>query len=171
MKALKISVVILSLGLGACNAQLPLATPFSPPPQGSLLVAGHWDAAAKDVADQLYTALSGIGVEDQPLVLHLRPAEHYTIFNQAFHDLLTTHLINRGFGVSRDPNVGLPVEYDVQTITYADQNPEIIVNVSIVNYGRYVTRLSDIYYVSDPNIYQYLARVPTGTRLVEVVGP
>lgn len=53
-------------------------------------------------------------------------------------------------------------------------NSEIIITTSVMNGARYVTRLRDIYYVSDNNVDQYIAHVPTPapvtTRIVDVVG-
>jgi hypothetical protein len=53
-------------------------------------------------------------------------------------------------------------------------NSEIIVTTSVMNGDRYVSRLRDIYYVSDNNVDQYIAKVPVPapvtTRMVEVVG-
>lgn len=51
-------------------------------------------------------------------------------------------------------------------------NSEIIVTTSVMNGDRYVSRLRDIYYVSDNNVDQYIAKgpAPVTTRMVEVVG-
>jgi len=51
-------------------------------------------------------------------------------------------------------------------------NSEIIVTTSVMNGDRYVSRLRDIYYVSDNNVDQYIAKgpPPVTTRMVEVVG-
>ena len=51
-------------------------------------------------------------------------------------------------------------------------NSEIIVTTSVMNGDRYVSRLRDIYYISDNNVDQYIAKGPdpVTTRMVEVVG-
>ncbi|MFO1370876.1 MAG: hypothetical protein U1F42_00170 [Candidatus Competibacteraceae bacterium] len=51
-------------------------------------------------------------------------------------------------------------------------NSEVIVTTSVMNGDRYLTRISDIYYISDNNVDQYYAKVPAPvtTRVVEVVG-
>jgi len=53
-------------------------------------------------------------------------------------------------------------------------NSEIIVTTSVMNGDRFVSRVRDIYYVSDNNVDQYIAKVPVPapvtTRMVEVVG-
>ena len=52
-------------------------------------------------------------------------------------------------------------------------NSEIIVTTSVMNGDRYVARMRDIYYISDNNVDQYIAKgpAPVTTRMVEVVGP
>jgi hypothetical protein len=58
---------------------------------------------------------------------------------------------------------------------YITDNPnnEIIVTTSVMSGDRYVARVRDIYYISDNNVGQYVARGPdpVTTRIVEVVGP
>jgi hypothetical protein len=58
---------------------------------------------------------------------------------------------------------------------YITDNPnnEIIVTTSVMSGDRYVARVRDIYYISDNNVGQYVARGPNPvtTRIMEVVGP
>lgn len=65
--------------------------------------------------------------------------------------------------------VGLDVATGFLTDT---PNSEIIVTTSVMNGPRYITRLRDIYYVSDNNVDQYIAQAPAPvtTRIVEMVG-
>jgi hypothetical protein len=51
-------------------------------------------------------------------------------------------------------------------------NSEIIVTTSVMCEDRYVSRVRDIYYVSDNNVDQYIAKgpAPVTTRMMEVVG-
>lgn len=65
------------------------------------------------------------------------------------------------------------VGLDIATGYLTDNpNSEIIVTTSVMNGARYITRLRDIYYVSDNNVDQYIAQVPAPptTRIMEVVG-
>jgi hypothetical protein len=51
------------------------------------------------------------------------------------------------------------VGLDVATGFITDQpNSEIIVTTSVMSGARYVTRLRDIYYISDNNVGQYIAK-------------
>ncbi len=58
---------------------------------------------------------------------------------------------------------------------YVTDNPnnEIIFTTSVMSGERYVARVRDIYYISDNNVGQYIARGPdpATTSIVEVVGP
>ena len=65
--------------------------------------------------------------------------------------------------------VGLDVATGFLTDT---PNSEILVTTSVMNGPRYITRLRDIYYVSDNNVDQYIAQAPAPvtTRIVEMVG-
>lgn len=222
MKLGYVSIVTLSLGLAACASQVPVATTYPISFQKKMQAAHHWDLLAADVADRLQGALLGLRSSDEPVVLHVRESKCCTTFGRAFHELLTTHLINKGFGVSRDPAKGLTVEYDIQVVAHNDRgfirpppglfsslaalsgglyklvdnsseagavalgavaldvgsglitdtpHSEVIVNTSVTNRDRFVTRTRDIYYISDNNIGQYLAQTPPSYRRMGVVGP
>lgn len=54
-------------------------------------------------------------------------------------------------------------------------NSEIIVTTSVMSGARYLTRLRDIYYISDNNVQQYIAQAPAPpppvtTRIMDMVG-
>jgi hypothetical protein len=184
MKALCTSLIlILSLGLGACTTPAPLETGYPITYQQKMQAAHHWDVLAADVAQRLSTALSTQDPAGGTQVLNVKGAKCCTIFNYAFHEFLITHLLERGFGVSTVPNVGLPVEYQVQVVTHKERcisrpkadcvtglTSEVIVNTSVTSGDRYLVRISDVYYISDNNRDQYLAQVAPPTRLMEVVG-
>lgn len=224
MKALRVGLLLaMPLGLGACAPpQVPIPAAYSPTLQQKMQAAYHWDVLAASVAQRLQGALGNRDTKGQPLVLNVKEPPDNTVFNQAFRDLLITELMQQGFGISRDPNVGIPVSYEVQVITHRDRglNPhatdsgpwipqdggfndrnyprpaypsmpgqpqysdnsftyyamgpvpdsEVIVTTSVLGGQRFVTRMSDIYYISDNNRDQYLAKARPATRLMEVVG-
>lgn len=225
MKALMTPVIVaLSLGLAACASQVPVPTTYPINFQHKMQAAHHWDLLATDVAERLSGSLAGLRSGSQPVVLYVRESRCCTSeFNQAFRNLLITHLMDKGFGITEDPEAtALTVEYDVQLVSHNDRgfirptpglfsglaalagslfglveagspggavavgslaldvapgyivsphpDSEVIVTTSVTNRDRYVTRMRDIYYVSDTNVHQYLAHGPTGTRFMEVVG-
>jgi hypothetical protein len=217
MKALRTCLLLcLPLGLGACAHQVPIPEAFPPTLQEKVQSAHHWDVLAERVAVRLHDALGDRDSKGQPLVLYINKPQEDTVFNRAFHELLTTQLMQRGFGISLEPNVGWPVTYEVQVITHKDRglgsqptstgtwqqqeagfndrnpprpsalplpsqgqyiaqagpvpNNEIIVTTYIQGGQRFVTRMSDIYYVDDNNRDQYFVKARDTTRRMEVVG-
>ncbi len=224
MKISYAPLVVICLGLGACMSQIPIATTYPVTFQKKMQAAHHWDVLASDVANRLHDALIGSDAQGRPVALSVRQPKYDSDFGEAFHNLLITHLLERGFSMSENPTMGMPVTYDIQVVSHKDRgfirptpglftaltgtvlvlrdvashhsgaaavgvgavtldvvtgfvtdnpNTEIIVTTSVMSGDRYAARLRDIYYVSDNNVDQYIAKGPTPvtTRIVEVVGP
>lgn len=177
MKALYTSTLLtLALGLGACTSEYPLVEGYPLTYQKKFWVVQHWDGIATHVAQRLASALSPVRSTGQPVVLYVEKPSPPTEFNEAFHTLLITHLLAQGFGISEDPGAGLPVKYEVQVVTHnlPDLPPpdhEVIVTTSVMTGNRYLTRTSDIYYITEYDIDHYLAQTGPTTRIMEVVGP
>lgn len=114
-------ILIASLGLGACASQVPLATTYPITYQQKMQAAHHWDVLAADVADRLSKALSTQDPSGGKQILNVQGAKCCTVFNYAFHEFLVTRLLEKGFGVSSSPNVGLPVTYQTQVVTHKDR--------------------------------------------------
>jgi hypothetical protein len=219
-------VFVLFFGLWACTSQVPVPQSYPLTYQQKMITAHHWDVLADTVAQRLHDAMASTHPTGETLVLNVQGPRCCTVFNQAFHDLLMTHLLQKGFGITTNPNEGLPIKYQVQLIThefgptstsaesmtsqgsYAAAVPspspgdgfnnrssfyyqdmtsnnvgpsllvlntpntisEVIVTTSLMNGERFVTRMSDIYYVSDDNRDEYAVTAPTPTRLMEVTG-
>jgi hypothetical protein len=109
------------------------------------------------------------------MVLYLQRPRNPSVFEAAFHDLLVTRLLGEGFGVSNDPQVGVPVQYRVQTVTHrvpgADvPASEIIVTTSVTSGDRFLARISDIYYVPSSELDTYVVSRGTPNRLMGVTG-
>ena len=215
--------VLFCLGLGACMSQVPVASTYPVNYQKKMQAAHHWDVLTADVAQRLYDNLVASGLSrGRPIALSIQRPKYTSEFGIAFHNLLLTHLLERGFIMSESPTGGMPVSYDIQVVTHKDRgfirptpgmfttlagsvlvirdvadhssaaatmlgaaavdvlsgfitdtpNSEIIVTTSVMCEDRYVSRVRDIYYVSDNNVEQYIAKVPppTSTRMMEVVG-
>lgn len=184
MKISSALLVILCLGLGACTTPMPVETGYPLTYQQKMQSAHHWDVMAIDVANWIYDALIGPSLEqgegqptaaqdDRPIIaLYVQQPRYESSADGAFYNLLTTHLVERGFVVTTNPSVGYPVSYDMQVVT--DRLPEttkheVILNVSVMNAERYLIRYSNIYYIGDKS--QYIAMQPSASRIIEVVGP
>jgi hypothetical protein len=76
---------------------------------------------------------------------------------------------NRSFPEdSGEPGYGSePVYYAAGPIP----DDEVIVTTSVLGGQRFITRMSDIRYISDANRDQYMGRTPIPTRRMEVVDP
>ncbi len=123
MKALYAHLLIVgSLGLGACAPQVPVPDTYAPTFQKKMQAAQHWDVLAAGVAERLRESLGTHYDTGQPIVLHVQEPQPSTTFTQAFHGLLITQLMQEGFGVSRDPAVGMPVTYEVQVISHKNRD-------------------------------------------------
>ena len=184
MKALLTFVIIVLLGLVGCAPQVPVATGYPQTSQQKMQAVQHWDVLAADVARSLSGALAGVNGEGTT-VLYVQPPENLYVFGRAFYNLLITELIQNGFGVSLDPlEADLEVAYDVQVTAEsldidADYtsgsipDSEVIITTSVVSGNRFVTRISNFYYINANDEGQYVACCPNiaPSRMIDVVGP
>jgi hypothetical protein len=122
MKILYAPLAILCLGLGACMSQVPVATTYPVTYQQKMQAAQHWDILAADVANRLHETLNGASnPQGRSMTLHVQRPQYDSSFGEAFHNLLITHLLERGFAMSEDPAAGLPVTYNIQVVTHKDR--------------------------------------------------
>jgi hypothetical protein len=168
-------IVVLVLGIEGCMTQLPEVAEWPPATQQKLWVAQQWDDVARQVAERLAAGLRSVRRAGQPLVLYVEKPQSFSAFDDAFHQLLLTQLLTQGFSLTSDPNAGLPLRYNAQLVThdvsYPPPDAELIVNVSVMSGERYLSRLSEVYYVAPYDLPLYLAQGPVVTRPMEVVGP
>lgn len=184
MKISSALLVILCLGLGACTTPMPVETGYPLTYQQKMQSAHHWDVMAIDVANWIHDSLIGpmpeqgegqpaVAQDNRPIVtLYVQQPRYQSSADEAFYNLLTTHLVERGFIITTNPSAGYPVSYDMQVVT--DRLPEttkyeVILNVSVMNAERYLIRYSNVYYIGDKS--QYIAMQPSASRIIEVVGP
>lgn len=177
MKALHPTLIVaIVLGLAACASQpYPGVEKAQTTSQKKIVVAQHWDGVAAQVAQRLSSALASSRESGKPLVLYLQRPSNPSVFEAAFHDLLVTRLLGEGFGISHDPQVGLPVQYQVQVVTHrvpdADvPDSEIIVTTSVMSGDRFLARISDIYYVPSSELDTYVVFRGVPNRLMGVTG-
>lgn len=181
-KALTIFLVVLSLGLIGCANQVPAPSTYEPSYQAKMLAAHHWNLLATSVAQRLQQALAGLNGTEK-LVMHVKHPHHSTVFNDAFHELLETQLMQSGFGVTRNPaDATLAVEYNVKYAGDADfdintgysevevPDDDIIISVAVLSEGRYIARISEIFYIDETTSREYLVLNRIPSRLIEVVG-
>lgn len=121
MKISYAPLVVLCLGLGACMSQIPMATTYPVTFQKKMQAAHHWDILTEDVANRLHDALIGSEGQGRPVSLYVQQPKYDSHFGNAFHDLLITHLMERGFSITENPAGGLPLTYDIQVVSHNDR--------------------------------------------------
>ncbi len=182
----RFAILVLMIGLvSGCASEIPIPTAYERSYQPKMWAAHHWNVLAADVAERLAVA-TGELAPGQPMVLHVRPARPGTVFNTGFHELLETQLIQQGFGVTRNPlEADLEVEVGVTYAGRADhevdsgytrvvpQDRDVLVNISVLRGDRYLTRISEIFYIDETIGHEFVYQPPQQlppTRLIEVVG-
>ena len=116
----QITFLLLSIPifLGAC-AQTPVPVSHVASDQKVMQSADHWAVLATDVADQLDQKIEEAGFSGR--AVYLKPVEG-TVFNEGFHELLLTQLVNRGLAVVRSqPDDALTVTYDTQVVYHREK--------------------------------------------------
>ncbi|BCO08374.1 hypothetical protein GF1_07500 [Desulfolithobacter dissulfuricans] len=177
----------------------------------------HWDVLALDVANEINNELIRQGYLETPVYVRSPGSGERqgdlsgaAPFDEAFHDLLVTRLVQFGVPTLNSPGQnGLVVEYKVQVINHRDSGNisqkvwpgmltllgsgitvlryvpsdylallgsmfadvatstyentgryEVVISTSIVSDDRYLMHRSDIYYIDDPDFWQYQAAPP-----------
>lgn len=166
MKISYIPLVTL-IGFGLVGCTVPIHGYYPTTPQYTVVTAQQWDILATATADRLAATLL-TPQTNRPVVLHVSHSKDSSEFLYAFNTLLITRLLDRGFVVTENPSAGVPVAAQVQVVVL---NDEIILTTSVTNGDRYVTRLSDVYYIDRSKLSQYIAQTPVATKIMEVVGP
>jgi hypothetical protein len=147
-----------------------------------VLAAQHWQGIAADMANRLRVALGSLQTGGGPIVLYVEPSAPST-FSVAFHDLLVTELMQAGFGVSTVPmQDALTVQYSAIPAGEADYDvrgfdsevlaidSDVVFNLAVLSGNRYVTRVSEVYYVHADDLEEYIAMGIVPTRIMGVVG-
>ncbi|HMW28622.1 MAG TPA: hypothetical protein PKE44_03525 [Plasticicumulans sp.] len=124
MKSIVVTLAALAAAatLGACS-QVPMPESYPLSYQKKMQAAHHWDLLAMHVAQRLSTQLPS----DRPVSLYVTPPRPVTTFDYALHDLVVTHLVSLGFGVSAVPMHGaLQVDLKTQVVqhTCRDMRPQ-----------------------------------------------
>jgi hypothetical protein len=98
-----------------------MATTYPITFQKKMQAAHHWDVLTEDVANRLRDALIGSGEQGRSVSLYVQQPKYDSDFGEAFHNLLITHLMERGFSMTENPASGLPLTYDVQVVSHKDR--------------------------------------------------
>ncbi|CUA81998.1 hypothetical protein Ga0061063_0846 [Gulbenkiania indica] len=140
----------------------------------------HWDGLAEKVARHVQAGLAV--APDQPVTVR---AENSSPFSRALLSMLKTHLLALGVPVSEGPAL-MEVRLETQVLPYhgktaayprngsgegVKDGTEVLVNTSLTQGGRYLSRTSDLYYIEGADAALYLPAAPVYGKTIQVVGP
>lgn len=129
----------LAVVLSACS-QTPVPSTYWMTWQDKMQAAQHWDVLAEDVAEDLGTFMAS-GIHAGRAV-HVAPDADATAFGIAFHRLLEGHLLDAGLPVTRDPNQGIVVGYEVLGIEHGSEGRDITLPPGLLSLAGGVTVLA-----------------------------
>lgn len=100
--ATAVAAVLVSLGVTACARQpVPTATSYAASNQQKMQATHHWDVLAENMATGISSKLSAIP-GNRPV--YIAPTNQNTDFGRALHNLLTSHLVQKGVAVTTAEN-------------------------------------------------------------------
>ena len=107
--------LVLVVGLGGCASQVPIASTYPYSVQQKMQAIHHWDVLAADVVEQIQATSSELGP------LYVQQAAEMP-FDQAFHDLIITRLVNSGYTVLEHPRSDAArLSYRAQLVKHGDR--------------------------------------------------
>jgi hypothetical protein len=115
------AAVVVATMLAGCAtpySEAPLATNFPTTKQEKVQAAAHWNAIAKDVANQISSRLT----ERRPIHV-LQPAGK-SAFERAFASQLVSSLVANDHTVMKQPTGALSVEIDTQVVGFSPNRPQ-----------------------------------------------
>ena len=142
--------------------------------QAQMQATHHWDVLAKQVAAKIVAQLGG-----EKVAYFVEPPTGEAPFALAFHELLTTHLVDKGRILFRDErlakvNGAYTLKYDVQVVDHeGSAGIEILVATRTENEGRVMVADSAIYYLDKAHKGNYTVPTPVPVvkpKLTKVVG-
>jgi hypothetical protein len=112
---------VAALVLSACHTGYtpqPRATLFQATSQNVLRSAAHWDVLAAHEAGTLRTA-----IQSAPSAVYIpEPSLSHSPFEQAYYNMLTSHLVDNGVQVVLRPQgAGYVLNYEIQVVIHEDR--------------------------------------------------
>ena len=145
--------------LGGCaTSPIPLAQYFQTTSQQKVLSAGHWSLVSQDAVNQTVATLLKSGATLESTV-HVPMPANASDFDRAFHEFLITALVQKGWHVlvpANNINPVLTLNYQTQIVGHyygfgvnmsEPGLTEMVLTTTVTNAGRYISRMTDVYYV------------------------
>lgn len=152
--------------LGGCtNIGAPLPTDFAQEPQQKIQAVRQWQTVATSLAERLSVMM----IRDNSCtpqatlcdVIYVHPAANASTFDAAFRDAFVSYLVGRGWNVAQQGPADIEIDLDSRYAKLATApDVEVMVTASARRGDRYLARISDVYYVTSPELYAKLASTP-----------
>lgn len=143
---------------GCAVSPVPVVEYFQPTYEKKVGSAGHWNQVSQEVVEQTVAVLRNSGATLENLV-HVPMPANASDFDRAFHEMMVTGLVRKGWHVQTPGNVMNPVltlNYRTQIVKHHEgygtlyNEPgltELVLTTMVTNAGRYITRKTDVYYI------------------------
>lgn len=115
----RLALIFLTFCMG-CGSAVPVATTHSWDTQRKMQAARHWQILAEDLAGQVKKCITGQdGLKHLPV--YVVPKEG-SPFEEIFHELLISELMDRGVAVSQTTEGAMEMEYNAWILEHSDRN-------------------------------------------------
>ena len=151
---------------GCAVSPVPVGEFFQPTYERKVGAAGHWSQVSQEVVEQTVAVLQKSGATTDNLIYVPAPA-NASDFDRAFHEMMVTGLVRKGWQVQAPGNTLLPVltlNYRTQIVKHHEgystlyNEPgltELVLTSTVTNAGRYITRKTDVYYIQSSDAWLY----------------
>jgi len=102
-----------------CGSAVPMATSHSWDTQKKMQAARHWEILARDLAGQVKHCMA-YREDLKWMPVYVVPKES-SPFEEIFHGLLISELMNKGLVVAQKPENALAMEYSTQILEHSDR--------------------------------------------------
>ena len=110
---------------GCAMSPIPVAENFPLTVQKKVRSAGHWNLLSRDVVEQTVASLQKAGAAPQSTV-HVPLAVNASDFERAFHEMVITELVQKGWHVLPASNAALTLSYQSQVVRHNSERPHFV---------------------------------------------
>ena len=117
MRLISFAAILLAFVASGCQSQVPMPATYDLTYQQKMQAAYHWQVLARDLATQVDLRMTERGLS--PIVV-VEGGGGGTAFDEAFHDMLVTELVDRGYHVyGIETSETTMVTYKTQVVRHA----------------------------------------------------
>ncbi|MCG8324103.1 MAG: hypothetical protein MI673_01185 [Thiotrichales bacterium] len=139
----RIACVPLIALLSACTQlkTIPAVEHYPQTQQHKIQAAKHWDLVADHASKQLMISMAEANKLLTRPVIYIAPPED-TVFGEAFHGFLTSHLVSQGMTVTtNENNYTMRIDYDTQVVHHGGRGIQLVPGaLTALGVGAWVVR-------------------------------